>query len=445
MSRRSSWQIGAALLVSLAVTSATSAALGQDRTRVAVVDVDGPQAARIRGHIEAALGSHVELVDAGSGRAPSTDEGFAELAQRLDVQAMVTARIKKARRFVVTVTVRQGNDGAVVATETWSDKKAPKLSVIERELWRKLGSAIDDADGPARAREPEPTPTPSRRPARADTSERDDAAPQDDEEEDEEEAEEEEEEESADTDGASERRPALRVELGFGPMWRDQAYNDSARDVPFRYFNEIGSPAMWLSVSGAWYPVALASDSMLGNLGLVAGFGTAIGLSSEDEAGNAIDTSASAFHIGLRGRLPIDRSELGLTIAYGGRNFSTEAPAATPIPDVSHRYLRLAADGHIALSDAFGLELNAGYLLRLGSGELEDDAYFPELSGGGIEVGAAAVMALGDSGLSLRAGLDWQRFFFSLNPAVDAPRVAGGSVDNYYTLNISARYELTTK
>ncbi len=449
---RSSWLLVAVLLGS---TIVSEQALAQGRPRVAIVDVQGPQARKVEGYIEAALRDEAEVVDAGDASAPSSNSGFAELAERLDVQALITARIDKGRRFVVTVSVRQGRDGSVMTSATWAEKKPQRLSVIARELWSKLGSEIASAEGPT----PPAAVASSSRPARGRTAaaaddnttdaedDGDDEESDDEEESEDDEAstgdeEEAEEEASGDSDG---RRPALVADLGVGPMWRDQAYNDSAMNAPFRYYNEMGSPALWVSLSVGFYPLALSGDGMLSNLGLVAGFGTALGLKSTDETGAELDTGASAFHVGVRGRLPLDGSELGLTVAYGARSFSTEAPDTTPIPDVSHSFLRLAGDGHIGLSEALGLELNLGYLLRLGSGELEDAEYFPELSGGGVELGLAGVFALGDSGLSLRASFEWQRFFFSLNPEVGAQRVVGGAVDNYYTFLIGARYALTTR
>lgn len=450
MQRRFTWLVAPLLLVAIAVAVTTPVA-AQSRPRVALVGVEGPQARKVQGYIEAALQDEAELVDAGGASTPTSNSGFADLAERLDVQALVTARVEKSRRFVVTVTVRQGRDGSVVSSETWAEKKAPKLSVVERELWSKLGDAITSAEGPVA--EPAPTAAPSRnRPAR-------NQATREPTEEDEETAGDEDSDEASDEDVAAEgewesdtgsdtdsaRRPALIVDLGVGPIWRDQAYNDTAMNAPFRYFNEIGSPALWVSLSLGFYPLALSGDGMLANLGVVGGLGMAPGAGSTTEDGTDVPTNASAFHVGVRGRVPMDRSELGVTIAYGARNFSTDAPASTEIPDVSHQFLRLAGDGHLALADALALELNLGYLLRLGSGELEDDTYFPNLSGGGIELGLAAVFALGDSGLSLRAGLDWQRFYFSFNPEPGDMRIAGGAVDNYYTFMLGARYALTTK
>lgn len=407
MSGRSSWLLVAAFLASSGVADH---ALAQGNPRVAVLEVQGPQARKVQGYIEGALRGEVELVDAGDASAPSSNTGFADLAQNLDVQAVIVARVEKSRRFVVTVTVRQGRDGSLVGSATWAEKKAPRLSVIQRELWAKLGSAIETAEGPAAA-EPTPAPaTPSRnRPTRAESAPDEDAEERG--EEDEEVAEEDEaaEADESDSGAPSTRRPALRLELGFGPMWRDQSYNDTARLPPARYFNEMGSPAMTLALAGTFYPAALFSDSMLGNLGLTLGFGSALGLSSADDAGTEFGTSATTFHIGLRARVPVGLSEFGLTLAYAGRNFIVDAPAATEIPDVRHRFLRIAGDGHIALSDTFGLELNLGYLVRLSTDELDGAEYFPQLSGGGFEAGVAAVMAIGDSGLSVRLGLDWQQ------------------------------------
>jgi hypothetical protein len=232
-------------------------------------------------------------------------------------------------------------------------------------------------------------------------------------------------------------------------MWRDQAYNDAAMSTPYRYYNSVGSPSMWLALSATVYPLAFIQNGVLSNLGISAGFGTAVAADSKTAAGESIPTTASTFHIGARFRLPLDPVLLGFTLGMGQRTFTTDVPApiaaSTPIPDVSHRFVRIAADGAIKVMDALNVELNAGYLYRLKSGELADATYFPNLSGGGVEFGLAGVYAIGTTGISVRAGLDWQRFFFTLNPAPGATRVAGGSSDDYYTFTLSGRYELTAK
>jgi len=412
----------------------SSVALGAvahaQQPRVTILGADGQLASKIQGYLEGGLDGHVELVDVGPVGPEASGGQLTGLAQRFNVQAYVSASTAKRGSFVTTVTVRQGLDGAVVAEETWREKRAPRLSSIERELWERIGSAIQGAQAPAPEEEDaenqEPTP---HRIAVA----REDEPSQEDETEDEDEA-------NNDAPSTS-TRDALITELSFGPMWRDQDYNDALRDVPLRYYNEVGSPAMWVALSLEIYPLAFGGDGFLGDLGLVAGYGTAVGLDSADEAGNTYSTSASAFHVGLRGRFSLgDGTEAGLTLAYGVRSFSAESPTL-PLPEASHSFLRLAADGRVELMDGFGLELNAGYLLRLGTGELQDADYFPELSGGGVEAGVAAVVGLG-GGLSVSANFDWQRFFFAFNPTLDADRVVGGATDDYYTFTLGARYAL---
>lgn len=392
--------------------------------RVTILGADGQVASRIQGYLEGGLEGHVELVDVGPVGPEASARQLTGLAQRFNVQAYVSASTTKRGSFVTTVTVRQGLDGAVVAEETWREKRAPRLSSIERELWERIGSAIQDAQAPAPEEEDEENHDAA--PGRVAAANEDEPSDED---------------EANDDAPSTSTRNALVTELSFGPMWRDQDYNDALREVPLRYYNEFGSPAMWVALSLEIYPLAFGGDGFLGDLGLVAGYGTAVGLDSSDEAGNTYSTSASAFHVGLRGRFSLgEGTEAGLTLAYGVRSFSTESPTL-PLPEANHSFLRIAADGRMELMDGFGLELNAGYLLRLGTGELQDADYFPELSGGGVEAGIAAVIGLG-SGLSVSANLDWQRFFFAFNPTLDADRVVGGATDDYYTFTLGARYAM---
>jgi len=47
-----------------------------------------------------------------------------------------------------------------------------------------------------------------------------------------------------------------------------------------------------------------------------------------------------------------------------------------------------------------------------------------------------------DAGLEIRLGFDVRRYFFSMNPEVGDPFIAGGALDQYlgYTLGIAYRY-----
>jgi len=418
MQKTAQWLLVAALIAGIAAPAAAQA-----KPRVAVMEVQGPLADKVQRFIAAALRDEVEIVETNGANTLSGDSDYAAVAQAQEIQAFVIARVEKARRYDVTITVRQGSDGTVVGEETWSEGKPAKLSVIERELWTRIGPIIQ------RARPPEPEPVET-----APVVASDDEGLSDEEEED----------DSSDSPG---QLPALRVELAFGPMWRDQAYNDAAISTPFRYYNKVGAPSMWLGLSTAIYPLAFMQDGPLANIGIVLGFGLAIAADSATASGESIPTSASAFHVGGRFRLPIDPALLGLTVAFGQRTFTTDVPptleASTPIPDVGYRFVRIAVDGEIKLADALNLELNGGYLVLLKSGELADAAYFPNLTGGGVEFGLGGAYKIGDTGISLRAAFDWQRFFFTLNPAPGAMRVAGGSTDDYYTFTLGGRYELT--
>jgi hypothetical protein len=99
--------------------------------------------------IENVFYGHVELVDVGPVGPEASARQLTGLAQRFNVQAYVSASTTKRGSFVTTVTVRQGLDGAVVAEEKWREKRAPRLSAIERELWERIGSAIQGAQAPA--------------------------------------------------------------------------------------------------------------------------------------------------------------------------------------------------------------------------------------------------------------------------------------------------------
>ena len=84
------------------------------------------------------------------------------------------------------------------------------------------------------------------------------------------------------------------------------------------------------------------------------------------------------------------------------------------------------------------LGAGAAYLLVVRQDFLS--TYFPRASKGGVEASVRASMDVGKVGLTLSGR--YQRFFYSLNPQPYDPYVAGGALDEMFTVDLACSYRL---
>jgi hypothetical protein len=142
----------------------------------------------------------------------------------------------------------------------------------------------------------------------------------------------------------------------------------------------------------------------------------------------------------VRGRIPLDKIELGGVIGFGQHSFglSNEKDLDPDVPDVVYNFVRIGPDLRWNFVGPFTLQLGAAFLAGLSSGEISDKAWFPHTSGNGLEAEVGVALALSRV-LSLEAAFGWQRYFMSLNPdpkdpgVVGTKRVAGGALDEYFS------------
>jgi hypothetical protein len=165
-----------------------------------------------------------------------------------------------------------------------------------------------------------------------------------------------------------------------------------------------------------------------------------VGVSSENDEKQKFSTSSHALGLGLRGRIPLDKVELGVIGGWGqhGFNVADNGDMDPDVPDIKYSFLRLGADGKYQFNRAIAVQLRAAFLYGLSLGEISSPAWFPHASGNGIE--AEASFQLGVSKLlAFELALGMQRYFMSLNPEAGDPgvnpqtlRVAGGALDKYF-------------
>ncbi|MHB1845289.1 MAG: hypothetical protein ACYCWW_10700 [Deltaproteobacteria bacterium] len=216
-------------------------------------------------------------------------------------------------------------------------------------------------------------------------------------------------------------------DLGGGTLGR---WLDYKNDL----FNALGSYALPAGplVSGglALYPGALWTRGLLADVGLVGDFEHSLGLTSSYQ-GTAFPTLDDCWTAGLRLRIPIDASELGVSGRYGEQAFRLGAlPWSTPapIPNYSYVFVEPGLDARVQLG-LFALLLDASWLDVVGDG-IAASGYFPHASVGAVAGGLHLAFALWDA-LELRVGADYQRYFFSFNPVPGDAHVAGGALDQY--------------
>jgi len=435
--RATGWWLAAVLALAQAQPAAAKPA---GKERVVIRTFTGPGAARVRDAVVQALtrtkryemvpNDRAEETAQEIGADLSTDAGRAAVASRLEVSGFVSGTIEKRRRqLVLDLQVHGGASGAVTDARTFRAARPPKLiAQVKRRLPADLRRSPLKLEAPAPAVEepppevteatPEPEPQfaqPEPSPAREDAADEDEAEP------------------DPEGDTGAGDATALEALVGARFMTRSFAYQQPATRLPEH--SVALTPALHAQLR--WYPAASFTQDFVSNLGVEAYAQLMMTVEATD--GPAVyDTSSNAFGANARVRIPIDASELGIHLGWGAHDVeigNSQFGGDPEVPSVAYRFLRIGADGRIALSESFALTLRASYLVLLGFGELAEELWFPDASGGGIQAQVGASYALVGP-LWLEADLGILHYFLSMNvepaavPAMAAmQRVAEGASD----------------
>ena len=249
-------------------------------------------------------------------------------------------------------------------------------------------------------------------------------------------------ESSSDSSEASEKgqRP-LELMVGMRGYNRQFKYTGvtSGPLVPY----ELGL-APTIFVAGRVYPAAFSSDGVLSNIGLMGRFELGIATSTNYQATpggpiTKLSTHAYEYQLGVRGRLPLGRLELGIFAVYGDQSFTLggdENPSGVAyalVPDMHYHYIRTGLDLRAYISK---LIVEAHVAPRFLTSMHEIDlarVWFPGAMASGLDGG----VLLGWQflpWLTAAIGGDFVRYGFDFNnqPATPTPRVvAGGATDTY--------------
>jgi hypothetical protein len=202
---------------------------------------------------------------------------------------------------------------------------------------------------------------------------------------------------------------------------------------------QSGALAMWgLSVQA--YP-ATGRLPVLDDVGAYGWYKRSANSSTLTADGTlSFTTQEIAWEAGLRWRSMADRRERGaISIGYGSlrQDFGGARLPGYLLPAGTIQYWRPGLEGQLSFGPV-GLGAGAAYLLVVRQDFLA--TYFPRASKGGIEASLKASVELGKAALTLSGR--YQRFFYSLNPQPYDPFVAGGALDELFTLDLACTFRL---
>lgn len=399
----------------------------------AILPFDGPGAGQAERKVRAALRQRrgqVRLVPNGrvrgaladAGGDPKSDEDFVELARQLDAPALVTGRVtRRGSWWVVRVAVRNGANGSVIEDTAWRDKRAGRLTGrVRRQTWARLGDAFTKAEpaDPAPPGQDEEVP-----PAlQSDAPEAEGAS----------------EDTEPEKDTPSSGPQAIRLSAGMQLLSRRFGWSDDLFTVLSGYELKAAPAAV---VDATWFPGAHFTDGAFAHVGLHVRYMRAFGLKSEpsiNREGTSFDTRADQLELGLTGRIPLGKTELGVDAEYSRYRFELQVPEDVqrrPLTDADYESLRLGAGLSYRADTWFRLDLELAYLFLIDMGEIATEQWFPRAEGGGVNGRIVAAFPI-DWGLEVRLAAELHRFFFDLNPRPGDPWVAGGAVDQAWALGL---------
>ena len=414
----------------------------------------------------------IDVALANSGVLLDSEEGFAKLAKELALSVVVSGGVGKKRAKIVA---HDGRDGSVLGQAVFTGPNPRKVAAeIRRDLWKKLGRDIERGKAASGAKKPQKS-------AVAESPEDDENTP--DAPEPSEPAESRKKpvadsepvasvEAGAGDEGPKkkEKRKRIKMEDGEGAVGieaEDEGVGPAA-DAPaivelavgptginrtFRYNDSLAAlrpytlpmgPAIGASLSV--YPFA-SFGGFARNLGLDARIEYAFLISSTLEA-DATNPSATfgtfvrEYTGGLRYRIPLSGGHHMFVAAGGGEHAfvftttDTSTPSLGLTPDTIYRFARAAAGARFELGGGWSLAFGAGYRAVLNGAGTDFGLYFPHRSVAGVDAHAMVGYRLTDE-FEVRAGVDYRRYFYSMNSQCSGPSncdqyVVGGAVNQYF-------------
>jgi hypothetical protein len=237
-------------------------------------------------------------------------------------------------------------------------------------------------------------------------------------------------------------RGLFEIELAGGALGRRFAYSNG-QTTNLRTYTVF--PASILSLRAQLFPLADGSSTVLGNIGFIAGFSRSFFLQSSlpDGTGGtvAINTTATSYYGGIRGRIPVGGETgpiLGISLSYAGQSFGFDT-TGNDLPDVSYTAVRPAVDARVPFGKV-SLLAEAGFRAVLEAGQVAARFREPTASGIDAQVGAAFLLA---PGWEVRLIGDYEHYFYTFksrtglaDPTMNDKYVAGGALDQFFGVRL---------
>lgn len=414
-------------LVFVAEASAAEAVSDAAESLVLIRKMTGPDAEDIQVTVEAAVAENFSAVSA------SGDED-AELEKGAETMVSMSAE-KKYRAYVAGVVVK-GQKGRDLTLTVFSGDTGESVGEVKMFAinMAKLEEKVDSEAGKqlaallAKTNAASPKEAPEEVKLEVDLGEDD------------------EEETSDEADDDQERPSALDVNAAAGVVNLDLSYNQPIADSFGYVLQQRPSTPLAYRFGGHLYPGAFFTSNALADIGIAANYYQSIA-GSISVNGTPFDLVFAEINLGLRGRIRLGESELGIyggvgqtgAVIEGDNEPFTNAPAATDpglFPDMNYKYLRFGVDGRTPISGALSLGFGA-YLrlpdVRAGVGQLGEPRWFPRASATGVDGQLNLYYEL-VPGLSIMAGGDARVYSLSMHSSPEDERksaIAGGAVDRY--------------
>ncbi len=238
--------------------------------------------------------------------------------------------------------------------------------------------------------------------------------------------------------------PALRASVGFGGFNRSFSWAGN----PSPSLATASQPFSGdISVDASWYPGAHFTSNFLSNLGVFVTGDFGVGMVSRVQE-SRFAHSATRIRFGGLVRLPLgDRFALHAHLGYSRHELTTSAVAvndgsARPnIPNVLFNGFRGGLGFRVRVFSTVELDGLGGFQVVAGKGELGSERFFPAATALAVDVGGGISVGLAEH-LRLRAGVEWQRYFVTLNPAETSTFFAQTASDQYITAAASLQWSM---
>lgn len=238
--------------------------------------------------------------------------------------------------------------------------------------------------------------------------------------------------------------PAVRASVGFGGFNRSFSWAGN----PSQTLGSANQPFSGdISVDAAWFPAAHFTSNFASNLGVFISGDFGVGMVSVIRAtGSRFANSATRLRFGGLVRLPLDsRFSLVAHLGYSRHELTTSATAVNDgstrpnIPDVLFNGFRAGLGFRWRIGGTVELDALAGFQVVAGKGELASQRFFPDATALAVDAGGGISVEVAEH-LRLRAGVEWQRYFVTLNAAESSLFFAKTAGDQYVTAAASLQW-----